>query len=153
MSTIQDAKVGDAVISNNYNGVIFELAQGKGTVTVDVQTIGIHVIMVQIGTNPPTKVTKSERGKIDVAYDVLEPTYVYLYACTEDGSAARLDRTPSAGTNSVLLYGYMVTIGGTGIDAIRKEAEKGKVFDLNGRQVKTPRKGLYIINGKKVLVK
>ncbi len=41
----------------------------------------------------------------------------------------------------------------TGIDAIRKEAENGKVYDLNGRQVKNPRKGVYIINGKKVLVK
>ena len=43
--------------------------------------------------------------------------------------------------------------GVTGINAIRKEAENGKVYDLNGRQVKTPRKGVYIINGKKVVVK
>ena len=41
----------------------------------------------------------------------------------------------------------------TGIDAIRKESENGKVYDLNGRQVKTPRKGVYIINGKKMVVK
>jgi hypothetical protein len=33
------------------------------------------------------------------------------------------------------------------------EAENGKVFDLNGRQVKTPGKGVYIINGRKVVVK
>ena len=43
--------------------------------------------------------------------------------------------------------------GTTGIDAIRTEAENGNVYDLNGRQVKTPRKGLYIINGRKVVVK
>lgn len=41
----------------------------------------------------------------------------------------------------------------TGIDIIRKEAENGNVYDLNGRQVKMPRKGLYIINGRKVIVK
>ena len=41
----------------------------------------------------------------------------------------------------------------TSIDAIRKESENGKVYDLNGRQVKTPRKGVYIINGKKMVVK
>ena len=41
----------------------------------------------------------------------------------------------------------------TGIDAIRKESENGKVYDLNGRQVNSPRKGVYIINGRKVLVK
>ena len=41
----------------------------------------------------------------------------------------------------------------SGIDAILKEAENGKVYDLNGRQVNSPRKGVYIINGKKVVVK
>ena len=43
--------------------------------------------------------------------------------------------------------------GTTGIDAISTEAENGNVYDMNGRQVKTPRKGVYIINGKKVMVK
>ena len=43
--------------------------------------------------------------------------------------------------------------GVTAIDAIRMETEDGKIFDLRGRQVKNPRKGIYIINGKKVIVK
>ena len=49
-----------------------------------------------------------------------------------------------------------ITIVGSytsGINAIRMEAENGKVFDLNGRQVKTPGKGVYIINGRKVVIK
>ena len=41
----------------------------------------------------------------------------------------------------------------SGIDTILKEAENGKVYDLNGRQVNSPRKGVYIINGKKMVVK
>jgi len=110
MNAIQGANVGDAFIHENYNGIIFELASGKGTVSVDVQTIGTHVLMVQIGNNTPTKVTKSERGTVDVPYNVAEPTYVYLYARTADGGAARLSRA-AAGENSVLLYGYKVTIG------------------------------------------
>ena len=49
-----------------------------------------------------------------------------------------------------------ITIVGSytsGINAIRMEAENGKVFDLKGRQVKIPGKGIYIINGQKVVVK
>jgi hypothetical protein len=111
MAAIQNAKVGDAAVKENYNGIIFKLASGRGTIAVDVQTIGTHILMVQIGKNAPTKVTKSERGMVDVPYNVAEPTYVYLYASTEDGSAARLDRASSVGDNSVLLYGYKVTIG------------------------------------------
>ena len=41
----------------------------------------------------------------------------------------------------------------SGINTIRMDAENGKVFDLNGRQVKTPGKGVYIINGRKVVIK
>ena len=110
MNAIRDAEVGSVAISDNFNGIIFELSPGKGTVTIDAQTIGTHVLMVQIGNNTPTKVTKSERGSVDVPFDVKEPVYVYLYASTDDGISARLDRAPSAGDNSVLLYGYKVTI-------------------------------------------
>ena len=110
MKTIQDAEVGSVAISDNFNGIIFELSPGKGIVTIDAQTIGTHVLMVQIGNNTSTKVTKSERGTLDVPYDIKEPAYVYLYASTDDGISARLDRAPSAGDNSVLLYGYKVTI-------------------------------------------
>lgn len=41
----------------------------------------------------------------------------------------------------------------SGINAIQIEAENGKVYELNGRHVKNPSKGIYIINGKKVVVK
>ena len=56
--------------------------------------------------------------------------------------------------NSVLLYGHKVTIVGTGIIELKNSKVEGlKYYDLNGRQVKTPGKGVYIINGRKVLVK
>ena len=42
----------------------------------------------------------------------------------------------------------------TGVDEVKCENGKVKtIYDLQGRKVNTPSKGLYIINGKKVLVK
>ena len=111
MKAIQDKEVGDDAIRENFNGIIFELSPGSGVVTVDVKTIGTHVLNVQIGQSEPVKVTKSERGTVEVKYAVKEPIYVYLYASTEGGAAASLFRAPSAGANSVLLYAYGVTIG------------------------------------------
>ena len=110
MNTIQGAKVGEDAIRNNFNGIIFEVPAGTGNIMVDAQTIGIHSLMVQVGNNAPTMVMNPERGIMGVPFNVKEPTYVYLYASTEDDSAARLDRASSAGDNSVLLYGYKVTI-------------------------------------------
>lgn len=44
----------------------------------------------------------------------------------------------------------------TGINAVNTEAKEindGVYYNLNGQRVTTPRKGLYIVNGKKVMVK
>ncbi len=130
MNAIQDAEVGDAVVHENYTGIIFEIPESKGSVTVDVQTIGTHVLMVQIGNSVPTKITKMERGTVDVPFDVKEPSYVYLYASTENGSAARLDRAPVVGENSVLLYGYKVTFGASYIPGDANGDGKVNVTDI-----------------------
>lgn len=149
-----DLIVGEASIRENYKGIVFELAAGQGTITVDAKTIGTHVQNVQIGKGGPTKITKTERGTVDVPFNVTEPTYVYLYASTAEGNATRFDRAPSAAANSVLLYGYKVNIDATGIEELKNsKVEELKYYDLNGRQVKTPGKGVYIINDKKVLMK
>ena len=110
MNAIQDAEIGSVAISEYFNGIIFELPKGSGTITVDAQTIGTHVLNVQLGNNAPTKVTKAERGMAEVPFDVETPTYVYLYASSEESNGARTSHTPSAAANSVLLYGFMVAV-------------------------------------------
>jgi hypothetical protein len=44
MNQIQSSTVGDATIQENYNGIIFEVPAGSGTVTVEAKTIGTHVL-------------------------------------------------------------------------------------------------------------
>ncbi len=55
------------------------------------------------------------------------------------------------------LYAFDITIGDTDADAISmvevNDETAGKTYDLSGREVQNPAKGLYIKNGKKVLVK
>ena len=160
MSAVQGAEVGDAAVKDNFSGVIFEIPAGQGTITVDAKTIGTHVLNVQVGNGAPTKVTKSERGTVDVTYDVAAATYVYLYASTADGSAAPIHRAATVSANSVLLYGYKVTIGsGTGINAVTID-KPVDVYTLQGQKVRSGvtslsglTKGVYIINGRKVVVK
>ena len=41
----------------------------------------------------------------------------------------------------------------TSIKSLENKAENGEVFDLQGRRVANPTKGLYIMNGRKILVK
>ena len=41
----------------------------------------------------------------------------------------------------------------TGINAIDQTRMDGRIFNLQGQEVKNPSRGIYILNGKKVLVK
>ena len=43
----------------------------------------------------------------------------------------------------------------TGIEEVKSKMEdgKGEYYDLQGREVAQPAKGLYIVNGKKVIIK
>lgn len=45
--------------------------------------------------------------------------------------------------------------GTTGVNEMRNQTEKvrGEVFDLQGRRILNPTKGLYIVNGRKVIIK
>ncbi len=64
---------------------------------------------------------------------------------------ARPDMTndrPQASTASVSVNG-----NATGIGSLEAEAERGAIYDMNGRPVQQPAKGVYIINGKKVMIK
>jgi len=40
----------------------------------------------------------------------------------------------------------------TGINSVRSDAESGVYYSLNGQQVEKPTKGIYIKNGKKVIL-
>ena len=52
------------------------------------------------------------------------------------------------------VFFYIVEMDFTGIDEVKSENVKFKtIYDLQGRRVENPTKGIYIIDGKKVLVK
>ena len=48
---------------------------------------------------------------------------------------------------------YYFDFGTTGIDAVVTECEENVYYDLSGRRVENPTRGIYIVNGKKRLVK
>lgn len=155
MKSIVNAEIGDAAIRQNYNGIIFEVAAGSGTITIDTKTNGTHVLNVQIGKAKPSQITRSTRGTADVTYSVTVPTYIYLYASTASANSVQ---TRAISANSVLLYSYKVTPGTTGIQNVSME-NPVDVYDMQGNMIRTKvttlnglAKGIYIVNGRKVIV-
>ena len=126
MAAIMGAEVGNASLSQNFNGIIFKISEGYGKISVDAKTIGSHVLNVKVGDVESKKTQMSERETVDVFYHVVEPTYVYLYADTKNGSSAPTLRAPVIDENSLLVYGYSIYLN----EAIIGDANGDGVVDI-----------------------
>jgi M6 family metalloprotease-like protein len=72
-------------------------------------------------------------------------------------SSANCFRVYASGQNAISLYkeeqeqqNHGIT---TAIDAVRSQQKSSALFDLQGRRVINPQKGIYIVNGQKVVIK
>lgn len=156
MEQIADATPGSSDIVNNFVGLILMIEQGKGVIHVNTKTSGAAQLAVQVGSNNPTMISKSERSDIAIDYDATETTYVYIYAII-GSSAAPSMRASSA--DEVRIYGFTVNPGASGIKAIwTNEDSNAQIFSLDGKPLNEPQKGVNIVrmsNGqvRKVIVK
>ena len=48
---------------------------------------------------------------------------------------------------------FLFADNATGINGISSELQNGEFYNLQGQRVETPTKGLYIVNGTKVIIK
>ena len=153
MGQITNAVPGSEDVKNNFNGMILKVSAGKGTITVNVKTTGNAQLVVQVGNNTPMIASKTEKGDVVFSYDVTDDTYVYIYAII-GSSNARMTRASS--DDVVKIYGITVSPGATGIMEVKHEATaKSRYYTLDGRQIvgKPTTKGIYVIEGRKVMVK
>lgn len=139
-------------VDTDFSGIIFQV-NGQGVIELDCQTLGVNVLNVKVGSQDPTTISKNERGIIEVAYDVTEPTYVYVYATSaRAGAPLRV----SASENCVKLWSLTVKPGATlGISHTTATTPIGEemYYTLDGRKVVNPTKGVYIYKGKKLVIK
>jgi hypothetical protein len=79
---------------------------------------------------------------------------VYSFDAELDAGKAYL-RTDKVSHASARTRGLSIEInnGTTGINGVENEQRENVIYNLRGQRVENPTKGLYIINGKKVIIK
>ncbi len=134
---------------NHFTGIVFKVAAGKGTITVNAQTVGSMMLKVKVGSNEPYEMMLTGKTEAKFPYNVTEPTYIYIYASSFSASVAN-----SAGENSALkIYGFSWD-DTTGIDEVITDISNNTpIYNLHGQRLAAPQKGINIIGGKKVVVK
>ena len=99
---------------------------------------------------------------INVEEDALNVYYVLAKNGDEDARFAKVTSGTIAAGKAFLKVAKnagsreSLSIGGvapTAIESIQALQENGELFNLNGQRVAAPQKGLYIVNGKKVIMK
>lgn len=144
-------------LKDTFTGIIFMVQPGSGVITVNAETTGGMTLKVKVGEKPPTEIELDGKMKEKFPYSVDKASYVYIYA--GGGSAGAKAMGKAASNNGELkIYGIEWSNSTDGIKEIIDERLKmnySDVYNLNGQKVDgmPTKKGVYIKDGKKVLVK
>lgn len=150
--TNEDELDNSATLPEDFYGICFQVPTGTGRVTIDVETAGSRTIGVKIGSQPAKRYAPNDRQQIVVEYSVSAPTYIYVYPSNQAVSARR---RVAAGENSVKIYGMKwekLSDEPSGINEVTISDSQEQWYNLNGQRIVTPSKGIYIHNGRKLVV-
>ena len=152
-SAIDGQSIFSEDFNDNYTGIVFRVAPGSGTIMVQAMTTGNMVLKVKIGDGNPDTNELSDKQTVSFPYNVSTVTYVYIYGSSNSSQA----QSHRAGANGELrIYGIEMVGGLDNIENIKSSKfnnQSSKIYNLNGQRINMPKKGIYIQNGKKVLVK
>lgn len=143
----------DEYLLNNFTGMILMVDAGSGAIDLEAETTGEMMLNVKIGKNEPITKKLNGKSKETIEYDVTEPTQVYIYASMLQAAREQGMRRVNSQDNALKIYNIKWGKA-TGISNIYNETDsEATIYNLKGQRVKVPGKGLYIVNGKKVVVK
>lgn len=140
-------EVNDKVIPAD-NAVILKSTSSTITLTPTNAsgTLSGNVLLgMQTATTAPTNAYCLSKGTSGVGF----------YAFTGTIPANRSYLVITSIGNAPQYLGFDDNGGTTGVNEMRNQTEKvrGEFFDLQGRRILNPTKGLYIVNGRKVIIK
>ena len=151
--------------SDTFKGIYFQLAPGKGTIELDVETLGSFVMSVMKGNSLLGNYTQTTKGTIVIKYDLDADTWFFVYPAVNASSNTRRFASSDGGLK---VYGVRITpdviYDPVGINEIKNEKtttiNEGSVYNLAGQRVSVnalTQKGMgariYILNGKKIVMK
>ena len=158
MESLVDEDIFSQEFKEEFNGIVFMVSPGKGTVKIVGETSGDMVMKVKIGHDQPLSIQTDGKHESSFNFDVLENTYIYIYGGMNATNAKGIGKLP--GENILKIYSIEINNGATGIDCIEHPQQADvTIYNLGGQRMsKVQPSNVYIIrdqSGKtrKVLVK
>ena len=161
---MESVEPGSSQFAESFKGIYFQLAAGKGKIELDIETLGNYLMSMMKGNRLVGNYAQSTRGTITIEYDIDADTWFFAYPAVSTSSGIR--RANAADTEGALKV-YSIRIipeeiyDPDGIRTIGNEQltiDDAEYYDLSGRKLAEPQKGINIIrysdgSNKKVLIK
>ncbi len=138
-----------------FTGVVFMVPAGSGTVKITAETTGNTTLKVKVGNGAPIEMELEGKLKASFPYNVYAPTLVYIYAGqTAAGVKAQLGAVADAAAGELKIYGIELNVTEDAIESLTpSQKSEGNIYNLSGQRLSKPRRGVNIIDGKKVVIK
>ena len=152
---LEENAPGSSAFVSTFTGFYFLMSAGKGKVEIEIETLGDDVALaIMQGLNISGEYTMSEKGTLTIQYDVTKDTWFFAFPIVKASSEAPAHRAP-VDTSAVKIYSIkVIPDDGTGIEYVGAgETGTGYIYNLQGQRVTSLTKGLYIVDGKKVVMK
>ena len=138
-------------LPEDFYGICFQVPAGSGRVTIDVETAGSRTVGVKVGSQPAKRFAPDDHQQIVVEYSVYSTTYIYVYPSNKPALARR--NAATVGDDCVRIFGikWEKLSEATAIRQMDVQTGNPQYYNLNGQRIASPSKGLYIVNGRKVV--
>ena len=99
---------GNVKSKDGFTGMVMEVPAGSGKVKVTAQTSGTMTLKVRIGTGAPLEFELEGKLTATFPYTVTSPTFVYIYAGTQNAAGARgeVQQNAPAPEGSLKIYDF-----------------------------------------------
>ncbi len=160
MSSLEGKDIFGEDVKDNFTGIVLKVAEGSGKVAIEAETTGLMVLKMKVGNQEPLEMEFEGKLKVKFPYSVTEDTYVYIYGSTKAAQQAKGMRRANGSSGSLKIFGIEIEKNSTAIDEIFVDGQAKDVYTLSGQKVRSQATsldglpaGIYIIGGKKVVVK
>lgn len=143
----------DIYLLDKFRGMVFMVNAGKGKIAFEAKSVGNMQLSVKIGNDEPISLQFSNRSKMSISYNVVAPTFIFVYSIQPSAKNAHGMQKTNTIDNALKIYGIEWN-NATSINDIQiPTVKQTKTYGINGQQIQTPKKGIYIVNGKKMILK
>ena len=154
---IAEAAPGSQAFNEQFNGIYFEKACGEGYIDIKFETVGDYVLALKNGDEAVQIFSSPEKTTERIEYAIANNEYTLLFPVVDGAAAPAARRAPGDGGLKIYSLTIVPTVVNLGIEDVimssGRSLKSSHIYDMQGRRVTTPTRGLYIVNGRKVVFK